>query len=249
MTQEGEQGYYMFNNIDFDEFKHNDFSENITHTITGAGFTRSGDKNKFILGVMLTMAQAFILGKYPNDLYYKFHSILTVFMIFQKTLYYKSRGWHYYMTDLCYSVNFLCIVYLIWFPKNDIMFKVVFLYANGTLPIAVYLFRNSYVFHNFDMLSSCAIHMYPMIAIFNLKWVTMPYEASLPEAERKFVTLDEDFDPLKFFAFPAAFYGAWVLFYALTQGVICKGNIDRNKYETLFKSSFQTIGFVKKLTI
>ena len=56
MTQGGEQGYYMFNNIDFNEFQDNDFSENVKYTITGAGFTRSGDKNKFILGVLLTMA-------------------------------------------------------------------------------------------------------------------------------------------------------------------------------------------------
>ena len=56
VTQGGEQGYYMFNNIDFNEFQDNDFSENVKYTITGAGFTRSGDKNKFILGVLLTMA-------------------------------------------------------------------------------------------------------------------------------------------------------------------------------------------------
>ena len=86
------------------------------------------------------------------------------------------------MTDLCYWVNILTIVYLKIYPKDDRLFKVAFLYANGTLPVAIYLFRNSLVFHNFDMVSSVAIHLFPMIALWNLRWVTIPYEANLPES-------------------------------------------------------------------
>jgi hypothetical protein len=83
------------------------------------------------------------------------------------------------MTDLCYMVNYLVIVFLKLYPKNDIVFKVAFMYANGTLPVSVYLFRNSLVFHNFDMLSSVCIHLFPMIAMWNVRWVTIPYEAEI----------------------------------------------------------------------
>ena len=117
------------------------------------------------------------------------------------------------MTDLCYFVNALTVIFFQLFPKNDIVFKTAFIYANGTLAVAVYQFRNSLVFHNFDMLSSVSIHLFPMIAFWDLRWQTMPYEANLPESERRFLQIDESFDALKFFAYPAVFYWGWATIY------------------------------------
>lgn len=71
----------MFNNVDFNEFKSVDIYDNVSNTISGAGFTRNGDKNKFILGVFIVIAMAYILGKYPHSLYYDFHCILMGFLI------------------------------------------------------------------------------------------------------------------------------------------------------------------------
>jgi hypothetical protein len=53
---------------------------------------------------------------------------------------------------------------------------------------------------------------------------------------------------MKFFAYPAAFYGCWVTVYAIIQFVICKSNIKRNKYETLYTGTFENLGFFKKQT-
>ena len=63
-------------------------------------------------------------------------------MIFGKWVYYKYKGWHYYMTDLCYYVNGIIILYLMWMPKNDIMFKISFCFANGCLATSVGAFKN-----------------------------------------------------------------------------------------------------------
>jgi len=82
-------------------------------------------------------------------------------LVFGKWVYYKTKGWHYYMTDFCYAANTIILIFLNFYPKNDILFKACFLYSNGVLAIAVGAFRNQMVFHNLDNLSSLALHMFP----------------------------------------------------------------------------------------
>jgi len=46
------------------------------------------------------------------------------------------------MTDFCYYANFLGIIFLQFFPKNDYLFKANFLFSNGSLAVAIAAFRN-----------------------------------------------------------------------------------------------------------
>lgn len=188
------QGFYQFNNVDFNDFKNLDIYENFKSKVNGSGFNRGSDRNKFVLGVFIIIFQAFLLGRYPHTVYYDFHCILCTFMIVQKGVYYKTRGYHYYLTDLCYATNWLTIVFFEFLPKNDYIFKTAFFYSTGILAMATYQFRNQLVFHNFDYLSSLSIHLFPMIAFWNLRWFTFPYEATLAESDRRFLTLDTSFD-------------------------------------------------------
>jgi len=129
--------------------------------IKSAPFTRFSDKLTYIYGVMQLIIFTFVLGRFPNTLIYPFHCWLMCGMLFGKWCYYKSLGWHYYMFDFCYFANFIVIVYLIAFPKNDYLFKIIFCYTNGCLAIAVATLRNQMVFHKIDNLTSLAIHMVP----------------------------------------------------------------------------------------
>jgi hypothetical protein len=115
-----------------------DIWENLQHKINGSGFSRGSDRNKFILGVFMVIFMAFLLGRFPHRLYYHYHCILVTFLIVQKGIYYKTRGYHYYLTDLCYAVNWLTIAYFQLLPKNDYVFKTVFFYCNGILAMAIY---------------------------------------------------------------------------------------------------------------
>lgn len=81
--------------------------------------------------------------------------------IFLKWVYYKSKGWHYYMSDWCYTANGLLLLFLNVMPENDYLFVATFLFSNGALAVAVAAFRNQIVFHNLDNMSSLALHMYP----------------------------------------------------------------------------------------
>ena len=133
----------------------------LTRYLKSAPFTRLSDKLTFITGVLMVIFHSYIVGRYPHYGLYLYHSITISILVFGKWLYYKSLGWHYYMSDFCYYANFLLVIYLNVYPKNDDLFKSLFFFANGNIAIAVGAFRNQMVFHKFDNLSSLALHIYP----------------------------------------------------------------------------------------
>ena len=129
--------------------------------IQSAPFTRFQDKLVFIFGVMQVIIQTFVLGRWPHTQYYKYHSFVISAKVFCKWAYYKSKGWHYYMTDFCYAANVVVLLYLNWFPMSEELFIMSFLFSNGALAVAVGAFRNQMVFHSIDNMSSLALHMFP----------------------------------------------------------------------------------------
>jgi len=116
--------------------------EVLVKTIHSAPFTRTYDKIVFIYSVLQILLTAFILGRHGHDLYYKFHTLMLVGKVAIKFYVYNSKGWHYYMTDFCYFVNTLLIMFLHFFPKNQALFITCFLYSNGVLCVSVWAFRN-----------------------------------------------------------------------------------------------------------
>lgn len=140
-----------------------------------APFTRFTDKLIFIFGVLQVIIQSFILGRYPHDLYYKYHSIVLPLKIIFKWANYKKLGWHYWMTDFCYFANTITLIFLNVYPKSEALFMTSYFYAFGPLLVAVGAFRNQMVFHLIDNMSSLALHVFPPLALYNLRWVTMEH--------------------------------------------------------------------------
>ena len=127
----------------------------------GAPFVRLVDKVSFIMGVLLLIFNTYILGRYPHRTYYVFHCLTVVALVAIRFYNYRSKGWHYYLFDFCYFANTLILLYLTIFPKNDILFKVFFVYANGPFGLAIPAFKNSMIFHKLDNLISLTIHIVP----------------------------------------------------------------------------------------
>lgn len=138
------------------------------------------DKIFFIVGVLLVIATTYMLGRYPNKEYYKFHVYTVVSLVAIRLLNYRIKKWHYYLFDFCYFANILIIYFLMVDPKNDILFKVFFVYANGPFGLAIPAFKNSMIFHKLDNLTSIAIHIIPLVTSWNLRWTTLEYESKLP---------------------------------------------------------------------
>ena len=119
------------------------------------------DKLSFIVGVFLLIFTTYMLGRYPNDYYYTYHCATVTTLVAFRFYSYKPKGWHYYLFDFCYFANTLMIVYILLLPKNDILFKVFFVYANGPFGLAIPAFKNSMIFHKIDNLISVSIHIIP----------------------------------------------------------------------------------------
>jgi len=52
------------------------------------------------------------------------------------------------------------------FPRSEAFFGVVFGATAGPVAIAVFIFRNSLVFHDYDRLTSSYIHLVPNLAVY-----------------------------------------------------------------------------------
>ena len=87
-----------------------------------------------------------------------------------------------------------------------------------------------------DNMTSLMLHVFPMLATWNMRWYTMPHEATLPEKERRFLDLDASYDTTKFFIAPFAFYLAWLSVYFIIHFVVAKERIASRNYETMFRA-------------
>lgn len=81
-----------------------------------APFWRTADKLGFVLGTCCIISYSYMVGKYPHDHFYTYYVILTLIMLALRVAHYWHMGWHYYITDFCYYVNFL-ILYVIMFES------------------------------------------------------------------------------------------------------------------------------------
>jgi hypothetical protein len=126
-----------------------------------APFTRMQDKFFFMYGVLQVIFTSWLFGRYPHDVFYKYHTfVLSCKLVFKWWLY-KQKGWHYYMTEFCYTAALVHLVYLNFFPKNENLFFTAFLFSNGALALAVGALKNQLVFHSIDQMSSLALHLMP----------------------------------------------------------------------------------------
>lgn len=149
----------------------------IDRYMQGAPFVRFMDKLSFILGVLLLIFNTYILGRYPHGIYYTWHCFVVTGLVFYRFFSYRSKGWHYYLFDFCYYANTLIIYFLLFEPKNDLLFKVFFVYANGPFGLAIPAFKNSMIFHKIDNLISLTIHVIPQVTSWNLRWYTFEHES------------------------------------------------------------------------
>lgn len=90
------------------------------------------------------------MGRYPHDYYYKYHSFVLAAKLTYKWVDYKTKGWHYFMTEFCYTATAIHLIYLNFFPENEYLFMTAFLFSNGALGVAVGALKNQMVFHSID---------------------------------------------------------------------------------------------------
>lgn len=129
------------------------------------------------------------------------------------------------------------------------MIKVCYLFSQGSLAFAIYLFRNSLVLHKIDALTSVSIHFLPMITMYQIRWFTIPIQNGLPINEQRFVDLPvEDTWGGYFWSmllWPILAYLIWSITYSMFNFMVCKERIIKKKRSNLYFYFLETPSVAK----
>lgn len=110
------------------------------------------EKISFIAGVLNIFISGYLIGGYPTYFHIWYTLQLAFFMPIRYYSYHK-KGYHYFLADLCYFVNLLCMLSIWAFPQSKRLFISAFCLTFGNNAVAVALWRNSLVFHSHDKTS------------------------------------------------------------------------------------------------
>ncbi|GAA5820310.1 hypothetical protein JCM11251_005567 [Rhodosporidiobolus azoricus] len=95
---------------------------------------RLRDKISFVCGVMNVLISALLLGFHPTWIP-AWYSVQMCFYAPMRVFTYKRKMYHYFLFDLCYFVNILCMSYLWLFPSSVFLFEACYGLTLGTLGI------------------------------------------------------------------------------------------------------------------
>ncbi|TLD24948.1 hypothetical protein PspLS_05813 [Pyricularia sp. CBS 133598] len=118
------------------------------------------EKVSFICGVMNIFISGYLMGGLPEYMHWWYTLQIFYFLPIRYYTYHR-RGYHYFLADLCYFVNFLLFLSIWFFPNSKRLFTAVYCLAFGNNAVAIVMWRNSLVFHSFDKVTSLFIHIMP----------------------------------------------------------------------------------------
>ena len=107
------------------------------------------EKISFISSVLNIFISGYILGALPQFFYLWYTAQLVYFMPIRFYTYHK-KGYHYFLADLCYFVNFLLVLSIWAFPNSKRLLISTYCLAYGNNAVAIVMWRNSLVFHSLD---------------------------------------------------------------------------------------------------
>ena len=140
----------------------------------------------FKIYMAIIISIAYVMGRWPNYYFYILFCAIIPLLLLERLVLWIQMKSQFFMMDFCYICSALIVVYITCYPKNELLYRAVFLISNGTLGVSVVLFKNKCVLNVSEYITSLFLHIFPVILMYNLRQVTMPYEATLPEAQRWF---------------------------------------------------------------
>jgi hypothetical protein len=132
-------------------------------------FVKFVDKIGFTFGVLNIVACQYFLLNIPEYFSIWYCGIVPIILI-SRFYHFKSLNWHYFLIDFCYFVNICTLLNLSLLKDSRIFSKVCFIHATGTLPLAIPIWRNSLVFHDYDKIVSVYIHILPCMLYYTIRW-------------------------------------------------------------------------------
>lgn len=159
----------------------------------------------------LPICQYFLLNR-PEYFWLWFSFIIPILLI-ARYFYFHSLKMEYFLYDFCYFSNFLSLLTIYYTPSW--LFRMVFIFVNGPVTLAILVWRLSLVFHDFDRVTSIYIHLLPASLFFVFRWQIIP---------------PEQIEPLTIWDFlhACAGYIFWQVAYYLKTEVFDREKLDNN---------------------
>jgi len=196
------------------------------------------DKCAFTTGVLNIMCCQYFLLIMPAH-FGLWYSIVMSLLMIARIYHFRSLSFDYFLYDHCYFSILLTFVQMYVLPHSATLWKVCFLYANGPLPLAILVWGNSFVFHDFDKMSSVYIHLLPSCLTYSLRWYgTQKFNSlfsSLSNTHSSNSTcnlvINEELSSSQLNAYDYVFAGlvyvAWQLCYFLKTEVLDREKLDK----------------------
>ncbi len=99
------------------------------------------EKVSFIAGVLNVFISGYLLGGYPEYFHLWYTAQIMYYMPIRFYTYHR-RGYHYFLADLCYFVNFMLMLSLWVFPHSKRLFICTFCLGFGNNAVAIAMWRN-----------------------------------------------------------------------------------------------------------
>jgi len=126
------------------------------------------DKVAFTVGVLnLGVCQYFLLNR--PDLFPYWYAAIIPLILGSRYFYFRSGGNQYFMIDFCYFAIFCSMVNLFLVQNSSLFFKACFICCTGPLTLAIPVWRNSFVFHDYDKIVSVYIHILPSMLYYTVR--------------------------------------------------------------------------------
>jgi len=131
------------------------------------------DQACFNTSVLLLIIFTYLYNENSPRLHY-FITLAYPLLIGARVWQYRKLKWQFYTIDFCYFIIAALLIYLNFMPHNEIVFKSVFLWANGIPVVSIALFGNKVIFHELDSHVSLSIHLIPMLVTMRIRWFLIP---------------------------------------------------------------------------
>jgi hypothetical protein len=126
------------------------------------------DKVAFTVGVLnMGVCQYFLLNR--PDMFPMWYALVMPLVLGSRYLYFHNGGLQYFMIDFCYFSIFCSMMNLLFITNSPLFFKVCFICCTGPLTLAIPVWRNSFVFHDYDKIVSVYIHILPAMLYYTLR--------------------------------------------------------------------------------
>ena len=129
------------------------------------------DKLLFCAGVTFIPVTEWVMIVHPYRFSYWYTASILLLLSWRAKIF-TAKKWHYFLLDFCYFINAMCLAYLALTHLHPCpaLFRVVFALSNGPLLVAIAVWRNSFVFHSVDRVTTTLVHALPPCLTYCLRW-------------------------------------------------------------------------------